>query len=66
MIEINPGSKFTNGEAVTAQTFVDTWNFTANGGNGQQLGFVFGVTQLNVEGYDEVSGQRAPTARCRA
>jgi oligopeptide transport system substrate-binding protein len=54
-IEINPGSKFTNGEAVTARTFVDTWNFTANGGNGQQLGFVFGPSQLNVAGYDEIS-----------
>jgi peptide/nickel transport system substrate-binding protein/oligopeptide transport system substrate-binding protein len=57
VIEINPGSKFTNGEAVTAQTFVDTWNFTANGGNGQQLGFVFGPSQLNVEGYDKVSSE---------
>jgi len=56
-IEINTGSKFTNGEAVTAKTFVDTWNFAANGGNGQQLGFVFGPSQLNVEGYDKVSGK---------
>jgi peptide/nickel transport system substrate-binding protein/oligopeptide transport system substrate-binding protein len=55
VIEINTGSKFTNGEEVTAQTFVDTWNFAANGGNGQQLGFVFGPSQLNVEGYDAVS-----------
>ena len=46
------GWTFTNGEAITAQTFVDTWNFAANGGNGQQLGFVFGPAQLNVVGYD--------------
>jgi oligopeptide transport system substrate-binding protein len=59
VIEINPGSKFTNGEEVTAQTFVDTWNFTANGGNGQQLGFVFGSSQLNVEGYDAVSDAKS-------
>jgi ABC-type oligopeptide transport system substrate-binding subunit len=58
-IEINPGSKFTNGEAVTAKTFVDTWNFAANGGNGQQLGFVFGPSQLNVEGYDKVSDPKS-------
>ena len=58
-IEINPGSKFTNGEAVTAKTFVDTWNFTANGGNGQQLGFVFGPSQLNVKGYEAVSGEKS-------
>ncbi len=55
-IELNPGNKFTNGEAVTAQTFVDTFNFAANGGNGQQLGFIFGPSQLNVVGYDKVSG----------
>ncbi|HYO20188.1 MAG TPA: ABC transporter substrate-binding protein, partial [Dermatophilaceae bacterium] len=59
VIEINPGSKFTNGEEVTAQTFVDTWNFTANGGNGQQLGFVFGSSQLNVEGYDAVADEKS-------
>lgn len=57
-IEINSGSTFTDGEAVTAQTFVDTWNFTANGGNGQQLGFVFGPSQLNVAGYGDVSGAK--------
>ena len=44
---------------MTAQTFVDTWNFTANGGNGQQLGFVFGPSQLNVEGYDAVSDAKS-------
>jgi oligopeptide transport system substrate-binding protein len=59
VIEINSGSKFTNGEAVTAQTFVDTWNFTANGGNGQQLGFVFGPSQLNVVGYDKVADEKS-------
>ena len=59
VIEINPGSSFTNGEAVTAKTFVDTWNFAANGGNGQQLGFVFGPSQLNVEGYAEVADEKS-------
>ena len=58
-IEINPGSSFTNGEAVTAQTFVDTWNFTANGGNGQQLGFIFGPSQLNIEGYEDVADEKS-------
>jgi oligopeptide transport system substrate-binding protein len=59
VIEINSGSSFTNGEAITAQTFVDTWNFAANGGNGQQLGFVFGPSQLNVEGYDTVADENS-------
>ena len=61
-IEINEGNAFTNGEKVTAQTFVDTFNFAANGGNGQQLGFIFGPSQLNVVGYDKVSAPTAPTA----
>jgi len=60
-IEINPGYKFTNGEAVTAKTFVDTFNFTANGGNGQQLGFIFGPTQLNVTGYKAVEAASSKT-----
>lgn len=56
-IEINPGFTFTNGEKVTAQTFVDTFNFAANAGNGQQLGFVFGPSQLNIEGFDALQGK---------
>lgn len=58
-LEIDNTSKFTNGEAVTAKTFVDTWNFAANGGNGQQLGFVFGPSQLNVTGYEAVSDEKS-------
>lgn len=62
-IELNPGFKFTNGEAVSAKTFVDTFNFTANGGNGQQLGFIFGPSQLNVVGYDKVEGTDSKTGK---
>jgi peptide/nickel transport system substrate-binding protein/oligopeptide transport system substrate-binding protein len=62
-IEINPGWKFTNGEAVTAKTFVDTYNFAALGTNGQQLGFIFGASQLNVVGYADVSDAKAPKAK---
>ena len=39
------------------KTFVDTFNFAANAGNGQQLGFVFGPSQLNVEGFDALQGK---------
>lgn len=58
-IEINPGFTFTNGEKITAQTFVDTWNYAANGDNGQQLGFVFGPSQLNVVGFAEVESGKS-------
>ncbi len=61
--EINPGWTFTNGEAITSKTFVDTWNFAALGTNGQQLGFVFGDSQLNVVGYSDVSDEKAPKAQ---
>ena len=62
-IEINPGWTFTNGEAITAKTFVDTYNFAALGTNGQQLGFIFGPSQLNVVGYADVSDAKAPKAK---
>ncbi len=54
-IKIKDGWSFTNGEAITAQTFADTWNYAAYADNGQQLGFVFGPSQLNVVGYEDVS-----------
>ncbi len=62
-IEINPDWTFTNGEKITAKTFVDTWNFAAYGPNGQQLGFVFGPSQLDVVGYDDVSDAKSPKAK---
>jgi len=60
-IKIKDGWTFTNGEKITAQTFADTWNFAAYGDNGQQLGFVFGPSQLNVVGYDKVAANKAKT-----
>ncbi|MDZ7578424.1 MAG: ABC transporter substrate-binding protein [Candidatus Nanopelagicales bacterium] len=54
-IELNSGWKFTNGEPITAKTFIDTWNFAAYAPNGQELGFVFGPSQLNVKGYSDVA-----------
>ena len=60
-IEINEGFTFTNGDKVTAQTFVDTWNYAANGKNGQQLGFVLGPDQLDVDGYKQVESGKSKT-----
>jgi len=50
-IKVKQGSKFTNGEAITAKTFVDSWNFAANSKNLQNNGFFF----ESIAGYDEVS-----------
>lgn len=50
-IKIKQGQKFTNGEEITAKTFVDSWNFAANSKNLQNNGFFF----ESIAGYEEVS-----------
>ncbi|MGO4186850.1 peptide ABC transporter substrate-binding protein [Pseudarthrobacter sp. TAF60_1] len=50
-IKVKQGQKFTNGEAITAKTFVDTWNFAANSKNLQNNSFFF----ESIAGYDDVS-----------
>ena len=50
-IKVKSGTKFTNGEAVTAKSFVDAWNFAALSTNAQGNSSFF----ESVEGYDAVS-----------
>ena len=58
-ITVKDGWTFHNGEPVTASSFVDAWNFTAYGPNGQQNNSFFG----NFAGYDEVApAEGDPTA----
>lgn len=52
--------KFSNGEAVTAHSFVDAWNYTALSTNAQ-LNSAF-PTLTQIEGYDAVSADK-PTAQ---
>src|SRR5829696_2769935 len=40
-IKIKPGWTFHDGEPVTAQSYVDAWNYTAYGPNGYILNFFF-------------------------
>lgn len=50
---------FQDGSPVTAQTFVDTWSYSATGANGFPGGAVFSI----VEGYDELNpAEGEPTA----
>ena len=49
-IKVKQGQKFTNGEAITAKTFVDSWNFAANSKNLQNNGFFF----ESIDGYEDV------------
>lgn len=50
-IKIKPGQKFTNGEPVTAQSFVDAWNYGAYGPNAQLSSYFYAP----IEGFDAVS-----------
>ncbi|WP_431789586.1 peptide ABC transporter substrate-binding protein [Kocuria palustris] len=52
-IKIKSGKKFTNGEDITAQSFVDSWNYGAAAKNAQ-LGSYFFET---IKGYDKVSAE---------
>jgi oligopeptide transport system substrate-binding protein len=49
-ITVKDGWKFSNGEAVTAKSFVDAWNYGAGLKNNQKNAYFFGY----IEGYDKV------------
>lgn len=50
-IKVKKGTKFTNGEEITAKTFVDSWNFGALSTNRQKNSSFF----ESVDGYVDVS-----------
>lgn len=54
-ITIKPDKTFTNGEAITAQSFVDAWNFGAAAKNAQQGSYFFEP----IQGYEAVSAEGA-------
>jgi peptide/nickel transport system substrate-binding protein/oligopeptide transport system substrate-binding protein len=59
IIKVRPGQFFHNGEAVTAQSFVDAWNAAAYGPNGWPTNAYF----RNVAGYAALNPPSgAPTA----
>ncbi|MET7684051.1 ABC transporter substrate-binding protein [Streptomyces sp. NPDC005423] len=49
-VTVKSGGKFSNGEAVTAKSFVDAWNYGAALKNNQKNAYFFGY----IEGYDKV------------
>ena len=55
-IKIVDGWTFHNGEPVTAQSFVDAWNWTAYGPNAMSVGYFFGPGMADIVGYDDVQG----------
>ncbi|MFD6620213.1 ABC transporter substrate-binding protein, partial [Streptomyces albidoflavus] len=49
-ITVKDGWTFSNGEKVTAKSFVDAWNYGASLKNNQKNAYFFG----QIEGYDKV------------
>jgi len=59
-VTVKSGWKFSNGEAVTAKSFVDAWNYGASLKNNQKNAYFFGY----IDGYDKVhpdSGSQSAT-----
>lgn len=52
-IKIKPDKNFTNGEKITAQSFVDSWNYGAAAKNAQVSSYFFEP----IKGYDQVSAE---------
>ncbi|MFR9752617.1 peptide ABC transporter substrate-binding protein [Nocardia sp. 004] len=57
-VTLEPDWKFTDGTPVTAESFVDAWNYGALSTNAQLQNYVFG----SIVGFDEVSAEQ-PTAQ---
>lgn len=53
-IKLKEGWKFHNGEPVTAQSYVDAWNWYANSKNNQQNAFWFS----DIAGYEDVHPEK--------
>ncbi|WP_399929165.1 ABC transporter substrate-binding protein [Streptomyces kanamyceticus] len=49
-VKIKKGWTFSNGEKITAKSFVDAWNYGANARNNQKNAYFFGY----IDGYDKV------------
>lgn len=49
-ITLKPGLTFSNGEAITADTYAKTWSFAANAANGQMGASIFAT----IQGYDQL------------
>ncbi|MFE9498667.1 ABC transporter substrate-binding protein [Streptomyces collinus] len=55
-ITVKDGWRFSNGEPVTASSFVDAWNYGAGLRNNQKNAYFFGY----IEGYDRVHPDSGP------
>jgi oligopeptide transport system substrate-binding protein len=56
-VKIKDGWTFHDGTDVTAQSFVDAWNWSSYGPNAQLNSYFFGADGLGIKGFDEVQGE---------
>ncbi len=65
-IKLKDGYKFHDGTPVDAQSFVDSWNYTANGANAYEanyfMGSIAGYAEMNPADPDGDGPQEAPAA----
>jgi ABC-type oligopeptide transport system substrate-binding subunit len=57
---LRKGARFHNGDPVTAQSFVDSWNWAAYGPNAANNGYFFGPGMADVVGYADVQSGEDP------
>lgn len=58
-ITLNEGFTFHDGTPVTAESFVNAWNWAAYGPNAQLNSYFFGPDGASIEGFAEVQGEDA-------
>ncbi|GAA0946294.1 ABC transporter substrate-binding protein [Nonomuraea longicatena] len=61
-IKLKPGYTWHNGEPVTAQNYVDAWNYAANQDNAQGAGYFFG----RIDGYKDLAPGEGKTVATKA
>lgn len=64
-IKLKPGYTFHNGEAVTAKSFIDGWNYGANQDNAQQTNPSSRTSRVTRTSTPD-RRRRSPPRRCRA
>jgi oligopeptide transport system substrate-binding protein len=57
-VKLRSGWTFHDGTPVTAQSYVDAWNWAAYGPNAAGNNYFFGPSGVNIVGYDELNPER--------
>jgi oligopeptide transport system substrate-binding protein len=70
-VKLKPGFTFSNGEAVTADSYINAWNYGAYGPNGQGASYFFeridGYADMqSVDPDGEEGPQKAPTPKAKS